>query len=113
MAESPSDFVTMEELTERVSQFVVEPTPSTVLSPALGDLKQAQYGAILRDVNRPALDGLRVYNLSAFRDPRMKAFIRVMNAVEERGLLPSVAEVHELPSTFVDDGEEEGGEEEE
>jgi hypothetical protein len=97
MAESPNDFVTMEELTERVSEYVGDETPSTALSGALRDLKQDRYGAILRDIERPAADGSRVYNLTAFRDARMKAFIRVMHAVEKQHLLPTPADVADLP----------------
>ncbi len=89
MAESPTDFVTMEELTRRVSAYVSAEVPSTALSGPLRELKQLQFGQILRDVPRPSADGTRVYNLNAFRDPRMKAFIRAMNGVEQQGWLPS------------------------
>jgi hypothetical protein len=41
-------------------------------------------GSILMDVERPAGKG-RIHNLTAFNDPRMKAFIRAMNAVEAQG----------------------------
>jgi GTPase SAR1 family protein len=96
MAESPNDFVTMDELTDAVTHYVGEHTPSTALSGPLRELKQPLHGEILRDVERPAEDGSRVYNLTAFKDPRMKAFIRAMNAVEQQGLLPTTAEVAAL-----------------
>jgi hypothetical protein len=98
MAESPNDFVTMEELMESVSRYVDADVPATALSGPLRELKQRAYGEILMDVERPAGAG-RVYNLSAFNDPRMKAFIRAMHAVEEQGLLPSEAEVAALPES--------------
>jgi hypothetical protein len=96
MAESQNDFVTMEELTESVSRYVGADVPSTALSGPLGLLKQLAHGEILMDVERPAGAG-RVFNLSAFKEPRMKAFIRAMHAVEEQGLLPDAAEVRALP----------------
>jgi hypothetical protein len=93
MAESPSDFVTMDELTKRITGYLEADTPSTTLSGPLQQLKQAEFGEILRDVPRPSEDGRRVYNLNAFKDPRMKAFIRAMHAVEQQGWLPSAKEV--------------------
>jgi hypothetical protein len=112
MAESPNDFVTMDELANRVSENLGESTPSTAISGALRDLKQAGYGQILRDLSRPAGSGDRVYNLNTFRDPRMKAFIRVMNAVEEQGLLPSATDITALPAPSWDDSEGDPEEEE-
>jgi hypothetical protein len=97
MSESPADFVTMDELTTRVTDYVGEDVPATALSGPLRELKQPRMGPILTDVERPAGKG-RVHNLTAFSDPRMKAFIRAMNAVEEQGLLPSDAEVAALPA---------------
>ena len=55
-------------------------------------------GNILMDVERPAGEG-RAHNLTAFNDPRMKAFIRAMNAVEDQGLLPSPDEVAALSAS--------------
>jgi type II secretory pathway predicted ATPase ExeA len=106
MAESPSDYVTMDELTTRISQNLGEDIPSTALSGPLRELKQVAYGQILTDIDRPG-DAGRVYNMNTFNDPRMKAFIRVMNQVEGQGLLPSDEEVAALP-----EGEEEEEEEE-
>jgi hypothetical protein len=97
MAESLNDFVTMEELTSSVGGYVRVEVPSTALSGPLRELKQRTYGQILMDVPRPA-EGGRVYNLTAFNDPRMKAFIRAMHAVESQGLLPTEAEVAALPA---------------
>lgn len=98
MAESPNDFVTMDELTSSVSRFVGEDVPASTLSGPLRELKKPEYAEILRDVARPSDDGTRVYNLSAFKDPRMKAFIRAMNAVEGQGWLPTHDEVAQLPA---------------
>jgi hypothetical protein len=103
MAESPNDFVTMEELTTSISIYLAETVPATALSGPLQVLKQEDYGEILRDVERPSADGSRVYNLNAFKDPRMKAFIRAMHAVEEQGLLPKAADMPALPPVSDDD----------
>ncbi len=97
MSESTSDFVTMEELTSSISAFVGSDVQATALSGPLRVLKSEGYGSILMDVERPAGEG-RVHNLTAFDDPRMKAFIRAMNAVEEQGLLPTDEEVASLPA---------------
>jgi len=109
MAESPSDFVTMDELSERVSSYVGEPVPSTALSGPLRDLKQPRFGEILRDVARPLEPGGRVYNLTAFKDPRLKAFIRTMPGIEDLGWLPDASEIQELPNAVgeSDDGADE------
>jgi hypothetical protein len=45
----------------------------------------------------------RVHNLTAFNDPRMKAFIRAMSAGEEQGLLPTESEVASLPAATDED----------
>jgi hypothetical protein len=98
MAESPNDYVTMDELTTSVSGYLGENVPATALSGPLRELKKSEYGEILRDIARPSDDGTRVHNLNAFKDPRMKAFIRAMNAVENQGLLPSEEKVAALPA---------------
>jgi hypothetical protein len=103
MAEIEGDYVTMDELVGQVSLQLGETVPSTALSGPLRELKQTQFGEILMDVERPKEDEGRVYNLTAFKDPRMKAFIRAMNAVEEQGLLPSEDEVKALPRGDDDD----------
>jgi hypothetical protein len=86
MAESGNDFMTMEELTERITMYLGHAVPASALSGPLRQLKSVEYGAILTDVARPSGDA-RVFNLTCFKVPRMKAFIRVMHAVEEAGLL--------------------------
>jgi hypothetical protein len=97
MAESTNEFVTMDELVGRITAYIgLEPQSSTLSGP-LQQLKQERFGAILRDVERPSDDASRVYNLTTFNDPRMKAFIRVMHAVEEPDWLPSHSEVAALP----------------
>lgn len=95
MAESASDFVTMEELTERITGYVGQSVVATALSGPLRQLKEPEYGQILSDVARPTGDA-RVFNLTCFNDARMKAFIRVMHAVEEAGLLPAGGAAAEL-----------------
>lgn len=76
MAESTNDYVSMEEISEKVSNYLGRDIPSTSLSGPLRDLKSKDYEEILKDVRRTS--GQRVHNLSAFKDPSMKAFIRLM-----------------------------------
>jgi hypothetical protein len=93
----------MNELMSSVSGYLGEEVPATTLSGPLRELKKKEFGEILRDVARPSNDGVRVHNLSAFKDPRMKAFIRAMNAVEDQGLLPDRDAVAALPVGGNDD----------
>lgn len=85
MAEIPTDYATLEEIREGVSRQLGAKVESTALSGPLRALKEQQYGRILQDVER-YVGGDRVYNLSAFRDPMMKSFIRFMREVEAQGL---------------------------
>jgi hypothetical protein len=103
MAEIDGDYVTMDELVRRVSKQLEEDVPSGALNGPLRELKQSRYGEILMDVERPQELEVRVYNLTAFKDPRMKAYIRAMHAVEEQGLLPSDEDVLALPEGDNDD----------
>jgi hypothetical protein len=80
-----------------VSSQLSEDVRAQALSGPLRELKQAAYGAILMDVERPQDLEARVYNLTTFKDARMKAYIRAMHAVEEQGLLPDEKEVLALP----------------
>jgi type II secretory pathway predicted ATPase ExeA len=100
MADSPHDFVTMDELRNRVGGYLglsdFEQVPSSALSGPLRELKSPERGGILMDVDRPAGYG-RIHNVTAFRDPRMKAFIRTMRRVEAQGLLPTRQELDALP----------------
>lgn len=88
MATMPQDFATMENLCEGVSALLGRTVPSTTISGPLRQLKEGNE-PVLQDVERP--DGDRVHNLTAFRDPMMKSFIRFMGEVESQGLLPQQA----------------------
>lgn len=84
MAEIEDDYVTMEQLVSGVSRLIGEETPRTVLSGPLRDLKSAQYGSILTDI-----EGIdpekRAFNYSAFTDPAIKSVIRLVNEVQQHG----------------------------
>ena len=67
----------MEYLLDKISQVVREEVPATALSGPLRALKTEKYGSILRDVENPAGGG-RLANYSGFRDPAMKAIIRMV-----------------------------------
>ncbi len=76
MAECEDEYVTMEMIRAKVSEYLQSETPSTTLSGPLRQLKEDRYGAVLNDVDRP--DGVgRLTNYTTFKDPALKAFIRL------------------------------------
>lgn len=86
MAECEDEYVTMEMIRTHVSAFVGKDIPSTALSGPLRSLKEAQFGSVLSDVERP--DGTdRLANYTTFRDPALKAFIRLQVLREAEGAL--------------------------
>lgn len=82
MAEAEDEFVTMEEIRNKASTYLGRDVPSTALSGPLRELKEAKYGRLLSDIERPGGDG-RVLNYTTFTDPSMKAFIRMQVLREE------------------------------
>ena len=76
MAECEDEYVTMEMIRTRVSAFLGKEIPSTALSGPLRSLKEDQFGSVLSDVERPDGTG-RLANYTTFRDPALKAFIRL------------------------------------
>lgn len=77
IADCEDEYVTMEDLRIKVSYYLQEDTPSTALSGPLRDLKEAKFGPVLRDVDRPDKSG-RLANFTVFVDPSLKAFIRLL-----------------------------------
>jgi hypothetical protein len=76
MAECDDEYVTMEMIRTKVSGYLGAETPSTTLSGPLRLLKEERYGSVLNDVERP--DGVgRLTNYTTFKDPALKAFIRL------------------------------------
>jgi hypothetical protein len=76
MAECDEEYVTMEMLKERVSIYLEKDVPSTSLSGPLRDLKGVRFGPVLSDVERP--EGVdRLNNYTTFKDPALKAFVRL------------------------------------
>ena len=84
MAECEDEYVTMEMIRTHVSAFVGKDIPSTALSGPLRSLKEAQFGSVLSDVERPDGAG-RLANYTTFRDPALKAFIRLQVLREGEG----------------------------
>jgi hypothetical protein len=82
MAESDDEYVTMDHLTTAVSGFLGKAVPSTSLSGPLRELKTDRFGAVLTDVARPDSTD-RMQNYTTFRDPSLKAFIRMQQARSE------------------------------
>lgn len=76
MAESEDEYATMEMIRTKVSDYLGADIPSTTLSGPLRQLKEERYGQVLNDVERP--DGVgRLTNFTTFKDPALKAFIRL------------------------------------
>jgi len=84
MAECEDEYVTMEMLRTRISAFVEQDIPSTAISGPLRRLKEDQFGSVLSDVERPDGAG-RLTNYTTFRDPALKAFIRLQVLREREG----------------------------
>jgi len=76
MAECEDEYVTMEMIRTRVAEFLGRDIPSTALSGPLRDLKDERFGMVLSDVERPDGSG-RLTNYTTFKDPALKAFIRL------------------------------------
>jgi AAA domain len=77
MAECESEYVTMEVIRTSVCDYLERDVLSSALSGPLRDLKDDRYGAVLSDVDKPDKDG-RLSNYTTFRDPGLKAFIRLL-----------------------------------
>jgi hypothetical protein len=77
MAECEDEYVTMEVIRTSVSTYLDREVQSSALSGPLRDLKDERYGAVLSDVDKPDKEG-RLANYTAFRDPGLKAFIRLL-----------------------------------
>ncbi|SFD12344.1 AAA domain-containing protein [Pseudomonas citronellolis] len=76
IAECEDEYVTMETIRTKVSEYLNKDIPSTALSGPLRDLKTERFGMVLTDVERP--DGSeRLNNYTTFKDPALKAFIRL------------------------------------
>ncbi|UZG44306.1 ATP-binding protein [Caldimonas thermodepolymerans] len=84
MAECEDEYVTMEMIRTRVSEYLGKDIPSTALSGPLRDLKDERFGTVLSDVERPDGSG-RLANYTTFKDPALKAFIRLQILRESEG----------------------------
>jgi hypothetical protein len=84
VAESDNELVTMAEIVDYVSRVLGEEVPSHALSGELRALK-SEFGKPLKDVEGVGTEEDRQRDLTAFRDPALKYFVRFMGNVE-RGL---------------------------
>lgn len=75
MAECEDEYVTMEIIRTKVSDYLGRDIESNMLSSPLRSLKEERYGPVLSDVERP--DSGRLSNFTTFKDPALKAFIRL------------------------------------
>ena len=87
VAVTPMDYATMDDIRTGVSESLSEDIPAQSLSGPLRDLRKAEFGSILKDVDRD-VSGQRIRNLTAFTDPMMKSFVRFMNNLDQTGLMP-------------------------
>jgi hypothetical protein len=76
VAEHDEDYVSMDMIRRAVSRQVGAPVSSAVLSSPLRELKSEKYGRVLADIERPESSG-RMVHWSTFRDPALKAFVRI------------------------------------
>lgn len=92
VAACDSDYVTMDDIRERVSAMISVKVRPSALSGPLSALKKDTYGRILQDVERLP-KGARIRNLTAFSDPMMKSFVRFMDRLDGAGYMPSAREL--------------------
>jgi hypothetical protein len=92
IAECEDEYVTMEQIRSAVSLALGEDVPSSTLSGPLRELKEARFGPVLQDVDRPDASG-RLANYTVFVDPTLKAFVRLLMRKESvpGGVSPPVA----------------------
>lgn len=86
MAHLDTEYPELEDIRIEIEKRIGESVSQTALS---GPLRQLKTGSdsVLTDVIKN--EGERVHNLSTFRDPMMKSFIRFISEVESQGLLPN------------------------
>lgn len=78
-----ADYPELEQIRVKVEENLKERVEQTALSGPLRDLKTGS-DSVLVDVKK--YEGARVHNVSAFRDPMMKSFIRFFTELEMQGL---------------------------
>ena len=84
MAELPNEYVTRDQIADRMTINVGRTINGNWFSGPLRDLKSPRYGSILRDVELADGSG-RVFNRTTFSDPSMKAFIRFRVIADQEG----------------------------
>jgi hypothetical protein len=80
------EYARMEQITAYVSDALGENVPASALSGPLRELKES-HGSPLRDIRK--VEGGTVRNLTAFRDPMFKFFVRFIGNAENQGFLPA------------------------
>ena len=76
MSEIEDEYVTMEQIRQKVEIYLNVTVRNTDLSGALRALKEEEYGPVLRDVEKSDGSGI-IQNYTTFIDPALKAFIRM------------------------------------
>ncbi|MFC8193721.1 AAA family ATPase [Cellulomonas sp. NPDC057328] len=84
MSQLEMDYPELEQIRERIEQNLGSRVEQTALSGPLRHLKTGS-DSVLVDVTRH--EGGRVHNVSTFRDPMMKSFVRFYTELEKQGLV--------------------------
>lgn len=92
MAEIEDEFVTMDQIRNKVSNYLAQEVPSHALSGPLRQLKTPEFGPILKDVERHE-GGERIHNYTTFVDPTMRFFIHLYTAAEQMGAIETDSEI--------------------
>ncbi|TDV88012.1 hypothetical protein BDK62_1303 [Halomonas alkaliantarctica] len=82
MSEIEDEYVTMEQIREKVESYLDVEVRAQDLSGALRKLKETVYGPVLRDIDKNDGSGI-IQNYTTFIDPALKAFIRMQVLREE------------------------------
>lgn len=85
IASLEGDYATMEDIRASVSVQLGEDVQAGAISGPLRDLKKAEFGSILQDVNRDS--GGRIQNVTSFADPMMKSYVRFMDTITSTHLV--------------------------
>jgi hypothetical protein len=84
MAQLDADYPELEQIREKIEESLGEAVEQTALSGPLRTLKTGS-DSVLADITRR--EGARVHNVSTFRDPMMKSFVRFYTELERQGLV--------------------------
>ncbi|WP_353888715.1 ATP-binding protein [uncultured Microbacterium sp.] len=85
IAEIPGDYATMDDIRQSVSNQLGSDVQPGAISGPLRQLKEPEYGSILKDVERQS--GGKLQNVTCFTDPMMKSYVRFLETVTSTELV--------------------------